>query len=80
VSLTKALAEFGRGDGIRVNGVSPGLIDTGRFRARGLKSLPASKNLTVEQARDLLVQRLGIARLGTAQEVADVVDFLLSEP
>ena len=25
------------------------------------------------------MQRLGIKRLGTAQEVADVVDFLLSE-
>ena len=77
-SLTKALAEFGRPDGIRVNGVSPGLIDTGRFRAR-LEELAREQNLPFEEARDRLVQRLGITRLGTAQEVADVVDFLLSE-
>jgi 3-oxoacyl-[acyl-carrier protein] reductase len=78
VSLTKALAEFGRGDGIRVNGVSPGLIDTGRFRAR-LEELAREQNLSFDAARDRMVERLGIARLGTAQEVADVVDFLLSE-
>ena len=77
-SLTKALAEFGRPDGIRVNGVSPGLIDTGRFRAR-LEELAREQNLSFREARDRLLQRLGIARLGTAQEVADVVDFLLSE-
>jgi 3-oxoacyl-[acyl-carrier protein] reductase len=78
VSLTKALAEFGRPDGIRVNGVSPGLIDTGRFRAR-LQEIAQEQQVSFEQARDQLVRRLGIKRLGTAQEVADVVDFLLSE-
>lgn len=78
VSLTKALAEFGRADGIRVNGVSPGLIDTGRFRVR-LEEMAREQNLSVDKTREGLVERLGIARLGTAQEVADVVDFLLSE-
>ena len=78
VSLTKALAEFGRPDGIRVNGISPGLIDTGRVRAR-LHEIAREQQVSFEQARDQLVQRLGIKRLGTAQEVADVVDFLLSE-
>jgi 3-oxoacyl-[acyl-carrier protein] reductase len=77
VSLTKALAEFGRPDGIRVNGVSPGLIDTGRFRAR-LEEIAQEQRISFEEARNQLVQRLGIKRLGTAQEVADVVDFLLS--
>lgn len=77
VSLTKALAEFGRPDGIRVNGVSPGLIDTGRFRAR-LQEIAREQQISFDEARDRLVQRLGIKRLGTAQEVADVVDFLLS--
>src|SRR5215469_14230134 len=77
VSLTKALAEFGRPDGIRVNGVSPGLIDTGRFRRR-LQEIAHQQQISFEQARDQLVKRLGIKRLGTAEEVADVVDFLLS--
>jgi NAD(P)-dependent dehydrogenase (short-subunit alcohol dehydrogenase family) len=77
ISLTKALAEFGRPDGIRVNGVSPGLIDTGRFRNR-LQEIAQEQQISFEQARDQLVKRLGIKRLGTAEEVADVVDFLLS--
>jgi NAD(P)-dependent dehydrogenase (short-subunit alcohol dehydrogenase family) len=77
VSLTKALAEFGRPDGIRVTGVSPGLIDTGRFRAR-LHEIAREQQISFDEARDRLVQRLGINRLGTAAEVADVVDFLLS--
>jgi 3-oxoacyl-[acyl-carrier protein] reductase len=77
VSLTKALAEFGRRDGIRVNGVSPGLIDTGRFRAR-LEELAREQGISSDEASTRLLQRLGIARFGTAEEVADIVDFLLS--
>jgi len=78
IALTKGLAEFGRPDGIRVNGVSPGLIDTGRFRAR-LQEIAQEQQVSLEQARDQLVKRLGIKRLGMAEEVADVVAFLLSE-
>jgi 3-oxoacyl-[acyl-carrier protein] reductase len=78
IALTKALAEYGRPDGIRVNGVSPGLIDTGRFRAR-LQEIAQEQQISFKQAGDQLVKRLGIKRLGTAQEVADLVDFLLSE-
>jgi len=78
VSLTKALAEFGRTDGIRVNGVNPGLIDTGRFRAR-LDERAREQGISVDEVRAHMLRELGIARFGTAEEVADVVDFLLSE-
>jgi NAD(P)-dependent dehydrogenase (short-subunit alcohol dehydrogenase family) len=76
-SLTKALAEFGRGDGITVNGVNPGLIETDRFRQH-LTELGRRRDLSVEAEKAALLQRLGIDRLGRAQDVADVVALLLS--
>ncbi len=76
-SLTKALAEFGRADGITVNGVNPGLIETDRFRQH-LTELGWRHDFSVEQEKAALLQRLGIDRLGQAQDVADVVALLLS--
>lgn len=78
VSFTKALAEFGRGDGIRVNGVNPGLIETGRLR-QNLEAHSRKNNQTLETERERVLQQVGIDRLGTAQDVADVVAFLLSD-
>lgn len=65
--MTKAAAkELGR-RGIRVNSVHPGMIDTDMVRER---------DAATNQAH---VQRQPIARMGTAEEVAGLVLFLLSE-
>ncbi len=77
-NLTKALAESGRADGIRVNGVHPGRIDTGR-QQRNAAALGRRDGLSLDAARARLLAQAGIDRFGTAQEVADMVDFLLSD-
>ncbi len=78
VSLTKALAEFGRPDGITVNAVNPGLIETDRFR-RHLAALGRQQNISSDEEKAQMLRRLGIERFGQPQDVAEVVAFLLSE-
>ena len=70
--LVPALAAELAPRGIRVNAVRPGPIDT---PALGKLGLPAE---AVAAFRDRLPQRLPLGRLGTAEEVAEVVAFLAS--
>ncbi|MGY1636949.1 SDR family NAD(P)-dependent oxidoreductase [Geodermatophilus sp. SYSU D00742] len=65
--MTKAAALGYAARGIRVNSVHPGYIETPLLQA-----LPA-------EAYDALAERHPIGRLGTAEEVAEVVTFLLSD-
>lgn len=65
--LTKAAALQYANQGIRINSVHPGYIDTPLLQA-----LP-------REEYDSLVNLHPIGRLGTAEEVAEVVAFLLSD-
>ena len=67
-SLTRGLAKELSGDGIRVNAVAPGLIDTEIHAAGGEPG-------RVERLRP----QLPFGRPGTAEEIAEAVLFLLSE-
>jgi 3-oxoacyl-[acyl-carrier protein] reductase len=65
---SKTLAiEFGEKN-IRVNTISPGFIDTKLTR----------KNISTKRIKELET-RIPIGRLGTAQEIANVVEFLTSD-
>jgi 3-oxoacyl-[acyl-carrier protein] reductase len=67
VGLTKALSkELGR-SGIRVNCVAPGVIDTDMLAG-----------FSPEDRRDL-VERTPLGRLGTPEDVAELVAFLCSD-
>lgn len=65
--MTKAAAAFYAPQGVRINSVHPGYIDT-----------PLLNNLPRE-AYDMLASKHPIGRLGTAAEVAALVLFLLSD-
>lgn len=75
--LTKGLADIHGKDNIRVNAVAPGPIDTPRM------AKIASSNDTLAQqgqgAARAANAPVPLRRLGTAQEIADAVAFLLSE-
>jgi 3-oxoacyl-[acyl-carrier protein] reductase len=63
LSASKELAP----SGIRVNAVAPGFIDT-----------PMTANLP-DDAKDKITSQIGMGRVGTAEDIADVVLFLASD-
>ena len=70
IAFTRALAVDHAADGIRVNCVCPGTIDT-PWIDRVVEELGES--------RDALVARQPVGRLGTAEEVAEAVAYLASD-
>ena len=77
LNLTKALADRGVRDGVRVNAVNPSSIATERTRKR-IDALAAERGISVEAAATELAQQLRVARFGTPEEIAQVVGFLVS--
>jgi NAD(P)-dependent dehydrogenase (short-subunit alcohol dehydrogenase family) len=69
VQVTKCLAVEWANDGIRVNAVSPGYIET--KLAAGATTNP--------DFREKILTKTPLKRFGTAKEVAEAVDFLSSE-
>jgi 3-oxoacyl-[acyl-carrier protein] reductase len=76
-ALAKAFAERGIEDGVQVNSVSPGAIMTGR-RLSMLERAGASKKITLEDAKQQFLRQAGISRFGEAEEIADVMAFVVS--
>ncbi|MCL4446076.1 MAG: SDR family oxidoreductase [Actinobacteria bacterium] len=76
MALTKALSkELGK-DGIRVNAVLVGLIESGQWERRAAESNVDLSSYYVALGRDAGIP---LGRVGKAQEFADLVTLLLSE-
>lgn len=67
IGLTKSLAAWAAPDGVRVNGIAPGIVDT--ELTRGM----------TEEHRRVTLSRIPIARFASPQEMASVVLFLLGD-
>jgi NAD(P)-dependent dehydrogenase (short-subunit alcohol dehydrogenase family) len=68
ITLTKALAKEFAPHGIRVNAVSPGVIDT-----------PFHEVFSTPEMIANFVKGIPLGRVGTSEEVANVIAFLASE-
>jgi 3-oxoacyl-[acyl-carrier protein] reductase len=77
LNLTKALADRGVQDGVRVNAINPGLVATDRLNAR-IMQVVAEKGVDAETAARELANGMRIARFGRPQEIAEAVAFLAS--
>ncbi len=77
LNLTKVLADKGIADGVKVNAINPGYINTERLQAR-IESFATGNNISSHQAAIELARRLGIPRFGNPDEIASAVAFLAS--
>jgi 3-oxoacyl-[acyl-carrier protein] reductase len=77
LAFTKVFADRGITDGVRVNAVNPGAVLTPRTVAM-LTVRAEADGLTLDEAVSGMVRRDHVTRLGTPQDVAGVVAFLLS--
>jgi 3-oxoacyl-[acyl-carrier protein] reductase len=75
--LTKALADLGTRDGVRVNAINPGSISTNRLQTR-IEKYAREKNIDVNEAAKQLPREMKIARFGEPVEIARAVAFLAS--
>ncbi len=76
LSLTKALADTGLRDGIRVNTINPGTIRTQRFQAR-LETLAREKGIDLAAAEAEFVRGGKVTRIGEPDDVAALAAFVL---
>jgi len=77
LNLTKALADKGRHDGVRVNAINPGRIATDRL-TRNIERMAQQQAITGEEAGRRLLATVGINRFGTPQEIGSLCAYLAS--
>jgi NAD(P)-dependent dehydrogenase (short-subunit alcohol dehydrogenase family) len=77
INLTKALADRGVKDGVRVNAINPGSIATERLQTR-IQNYAKSNNIPLEEATKRLPHEMKIERFGDPAEIARAVAFLAS--
>ncbi len=75
LNFTKALADLGMQDGVRVNAINPGRIQTDRL-VRNFKRLAADQHISEEQAAANLLASCGINRFGMPEEIGHLAAFL----
>ena len=78
VNFTKALADIGLRDGVRVNAVNPGWIATERLNVK-IEQISSETGLSREAAREELRRSSGIQRIGEPEDIANLVTFLASD-
>ena len=78
INFTKAMATSSANHNVLINAVNPGYIHTERFN-RYSASQSEKMNLSVEEVQSQLNQKIPLHRLGTAEEVADLIVFLASD-
>lgn len=77
LNLTKALADRGVHDGVRVNAVNPSSIATERLQGR-VRTLAQERGIDDATAANEIAASLRVARFGTPEEIAAAVVFLAS--
>lgn len=76
-NFTKAIAQPATRDGIRINGINPGWIETDRLKGR-LVQAAKDKGIDEAAARAQALADLKIARFGQPAEIAELAAQLLS--
>ncbi|MDB5990169.1 MAG: family oxidoreductase [Herbaspirillum sp.] len=75
--FTKAIAQIGQQDSVRVNAINPGRIATERL-TRNINRIAATQGIAVEPAQDALLRACRITRFGEPSEIGQMAAFLAS--
>jgi NAD(P)-dependent dehydrogenase (short-subunit alcohol dehydrogenase family) len=78
LNFTKAMADIGIEQGVRVNAVNPGLIETERYRGN-VERIMRERSLTREQAVAARLATSRTKRIGRPEEVGALVAYLASD-
>ena len=77
VAFTKAMADIGKSDGVQVNTIHPGRVETERLWRRFRETMERSKR-DEASVREEYRQEFGISRFGTVQDIGSLIAFLVS--
>ena len=77
LAFMKALADIGKRDGVQVNSINPGSVDTDRFRHR-LGIVMQRTGLDEAAAIEHHRKELDITRFGRPEDIAGLVAFVVS--
>jgi 3-oxoacyl-[acyl-carrier protein] reductase len=77
LAFTKALADLGKRDGVQVNAVNPGSVDTDRLRHR-LAIIMRSTGFDEAAAIEHHRKELDITRFGLPEDIAGLIAFIVS--
>ena len=79
LNFTKAIAETGRREGVRVNAINPGWIDTGRLASQLEEKAARDGHRDVTRAASEMIDDLRLIRFGRPEDIAELIAFLLSD-
>ncbi len=77
VNFTRATGDIGRHQGVRVNAINPGHIQTGRLEKR-IETAMGQSNAGREETMQHMLAEIGIKRFGQPDEIGRLVAFLCS--
>jgi 3-oxoacyl-[acyl-carrier protein] reductase len=77
VAFTKAMADIGKTDGVQVNSINPGRVETERLWRRFRETMKTSGR-GEEQVREEFRQEFGISRFGKVEDLGSLIAFLTS--
>ncbi len=77
LNFTKAMADIGIRDGVRVNAINPGLIETDRF-TRNVERTMLDKACSRGDAITFLLTSHGTSRVGRPEEIGALTAYLAS--
>jgi 3-oxoacyl-[acyl-carrier protein] reductase len=77
IAFTRALADLGKRDGVQVNVVNPGSVDTDRLKHR-LAIIKKSTGLDEEAAKEHHRKELDVTRFGKPEDIGGLIAFIVS--
>ncbi len=76
-AFAKAIADLGKADGVQVNTVNPGHVETERLWRR-LNADMERTGLSEAEVRDAHIRDIGLTRFGMPEDIAGLVAFIVS--